>query len=102
MDIEKPTQVNEVQRFCGLVNFFGRFIPNYSSIIAPLTELTRNGRNFSWNDAYDSAFLNLKKLISSELHRSTTRRVVIEMDSAFTLLEWLSFQKLWLHACPLQ
>ena len=34
MDIKKPTNMNEVQRFCGLVNFFGRFIPNFSSIIA--------------------------------------------------------------------
>ena len=66
MDIEKPTNMNEVQRFCGLVNFFGRFIPNFSSIIAPLTELRRNGGNFSWNVACDSAFLNLKKLILSE------------------------------------
>ena len=66
MDIEKPNNAKEVQKFCGLVNFFGRFIPNFSSIIAPLTKLTRDENNFFWNDSCNDAFQKLKSLISSE------------------------------------
>ena len=31
-----PTNVNQVQSFIGLCNFYSRFIPNFSTVMSPL------------------------------------------------------------------
>jgi hypothetical protein len=36
----RPANVRELQSFLGLANYFRRFIPHYSSMVAPLTSLT--------------------------------------------------------------
>ncbi|TYK16315.1 DNA/RNA polymerases superfamily protein [Cucumis melo var. makuwa] len=42
-----PTFIKEVQGFLGLASFYKRFIRNFSSIVAPLTNYLKKG-NFKW------------------------------------------------------
>ena len=39
---DTPKTKKQVRVFLGLTGYYRRFIPNYSSIVAPLTDLTKN------------------------------------------------------------
>jgi hypothetical protein len=60
-----PTTVSEVRCLLGLVGYYRRFIPNFSKIVKPITELLKNGNKYVWSDACDEAFKHLKKLLTT-------------------------------------
>jgi hypothetical protein len=64
LDWKPPTFVSEVQSFLGLAGYYRRFIPNFSKIVKPITELLKKGNKYIWSDACDEAFKNLKKLLT--------------------------------------
>ena len=43
-----PSTLTDVRSFIGFANFYRRFIQGFSSIVHPLTELTRKGVKFKW------------------------------------------------------
>ncbi|XP_075768775.1 uncharacterized protein LOC142821515 isoform X2 [Pelodiscus sinensis] len=57
-----PTTKRKVRQFLGLAGYYRRFIPNFSSVAAPLTDLTRKGQpeRVRWTAACDDAFQELK------------------------------------------
>lgn len=61
-EFSKPTAKKQVRSFLGLVGFYRRFIPNFSAIAAPLTDLTRKGQRnkFIWGQQQENAFTSLK------------------------------------------
>ena len=50
----------------GLVGFYRSFIPNFSHIAAPLTELTKKGESnkVHWDEPQQKAFNSLKKALT--------------------------------------
>ena len=58
-----PQNITEVKSFHGLVNFYKRFIRNFSGISAPLTDCTR-GNKFNWTKATTVSFEQLKKRVT--------------------------------------
>ena len=59
-NLKQPTNESEVRSFLGMVNYCNKFIPNYSTITAPLRKLTKKGEKFVWGDEQQSAFDELK------------------------------------------
>jgi hypothetical protein len=43
LDWELPKYIHQVQSFLGLVGYYRRFIPNFSKISKPITELLKKG-----------------------------------------------------------
>ena len=59
-----PQSVKKVKQFCGLVNFYGRFISNFTSKIAPISDLRKMSEaEFQWTDKCQRAFESLTQLI---------------------------------------
>ena len=61
-----PTDLLEVRKFLGFVGYYRKFIPRYSDIALPLTNLTRKDIPFEWMDACQVAFQMLKEHLLKE------------------------------------
>ena len=60
-----PTSPAELQRFLGMVNYLGKFIPNLSDETAPLRALLKKRTEFLTQKLQIDAFEKLKRQISS-------------------------------------
>jgi hypothetical protein len=62
-----PTNVSQVRSSHGLASFYRRFVKDFSTIAAPLNELTKKGFVFKWSEPQKNAFQELKKHLT-EVH----------------------------------
>jgi hypothetical protein len=65
--------VHQVCSFLGLAGYYRIFIPNFSNISKPITDLLKKDEKFIWNAERDEAFQTLKKLL-------TTSHVLAQLD----------------------
>jgi len=49
----------QVRSFHGLPSFYRRFVKDFSTIVAPMTEVLK-GKTFEWNERANSAFEEIK------------------------------------------
>ena len=67
-DAPRPSTKRQIKSFLGLAGFYRRFIPNFTSIASPLTDLTKKNRPNSikvWQDHNERAFQTLKNRLTS-------------------------------------
>ena len=66
MDFPSPSSKKEVLRFLGMCGFYRKFVPNFSEVVAPLTDLLKKGVKFDWSEACEIAFQKLKAVLMSD------------------------------------
>nr|AAQ72731.1 putative reverse transcriptase [Petunia x hybrida] len=64
-DWPTPTTVTQVRSFHGLASFYRRFVKDFSSKAAPLTELVKKDQPFVWGEPQEKAFQELKGRLST-------------------------------------
>ena len=64
-EMKHPKNIKDVQSFLGVCNWFRDFVPNFAEISMPLTELTKKGNKWSWNESHQNAIMLLLHYISS-------------------------------------
>jgi hypothetical protein len=65
MDWKPPKLVHQIRSFMGLAGYYRRFIPDFSRIAKPMTELLKKGVMFVWNVECDKAFHTLREHLTS-------------------------------------
>ena len=65
LNAREPKNASEVKSFLGLVTYSSRFIPDFSTVSAPLRELTKKNAPFVWGDEQKKSFNKLKELMSA-------------------------------------
>lgn len=63
--MKAPTNVVEVQRLSGMVNYLGKFLPHLSEVMEPIRRLTCKGVEWEWSLEQEEAFKKVKDLIMS-------------------------------------
>lgn len=90
LDYPLPQSTRSLRRFLGMVNYYGRFIPHCSEILAPLTDLLKaNNKRLQFNDQATSAFNAVKTALSEvttlgHLNPSPDCRLILKTDASQT------------------
>ena len=85
--VTTPTTKRQVRAFLGLAGYYRRFIPDFSSIATPLTDLLRKNcpKVVQWTTECETAFRTLKRLLcSSPVLRATNndRPFILQTDAS--------------------
>src|SRR6185369_14199545 len=65
MDWKPPTSVHQIRSFLGLAGYYRRFIPDFSRIAKPMTELLKKGVKFVWDEKCEKAFHTLREQLTT-------------------------------------
>ncbi len=81
-----PETKTAVRSFLGMVGYLQKFIPGYSSITAPLRELTRKDTKYRWGSVEKDAFEKLKDSITNDkiiAYFDPKKPIVVRTEASF-------------------
>lgn len=84
-EMPKPTNVDELKAFIGVISYFNKFIPNAASMLKPLYELLEKNKKWYWTAACDSAFDKVKKVLLESkflIHFDANKALKIKSDAS--------------------
>ena len=62
----RPKTPKNIKQFLGLAGYYRRFIPSFSKLAKPLTNLLKNDTTFEWTFAQEESFETLKQRLCEE------------------------------------
>jgi hypothetical protein len=65
MDWKPPTTVRHIRSFLGLAGYYQRFIPDFSMIAKPMTELLKKVVKYDWSQKCEDAFHTLRQHLTT-------------------------------------
>ncbi|XP_040944249.1 uncharacterized protein [Gossypium hirsutum] len=61
----RPTSISQVRSFHGLESFYHRFVPNFSTLAAPLTSVIKKSSASCWNEEQEKSFIAIKSYLTN-------------------------------------
>ena len=84
-DAPAPTNIHQLKSFLGLINFYTKFLPNLSTVLAPLYVLLQKNHRWTWGPSQQRAFQHAKdRLLSSSLlaHYNDQQPLLLAADAS--------------------
>ena len=69
----RPTDVSQLKSYLGLLNYYGKFMPNLSTLLHPLYALLQQNQSWVWSKACEQAFQQSKEKLTD----SSVRLIMI-------------------------
>jgi hypothetical protein len=104
--ISTPTTKRQVRSLLGLVGYYRRYIPNYSTILAPITDLLKDSksRKILWSSQCADALLKVQEILSSDpilLLPDMTKEFLVQTDASSTGIGAVLLQEKDNHVHPI-
>ena len=80
-----PTNLKTLRSFIGFINFYRRFVQDFSRIARPLHDLTKDGVKWEWKTEHQEAFDKLKQIVCSSpvlCHPDPEKPFLVETDAS--------------------
>ena len=80
-----PMNVSQLKSFLGLVNYYGKFLPNLSSVLSPLYRLLQSSTKWSWGAEQATAFQKVKSMLTSDsilVHFDPDKELLLSCDAS--------------------
>ena len=84
-DAPAPTNIHQLKSFLGLINFYAKFLPNLSTVLAPLYVLLQKHHPWTWGPSQQKVFQHAKdRLLSSSLlvHYSEQQPLLLASEAS--------------------
>ena len=75
----------ELRSYLGLINYYGKFMPNLSSVLAPLNDLLKKGAKWTWKKKQEEAFKRTKVMLESVgilVHYNPALKLIVKGDAS--------------------
>ena len=80
-----PKNVTQLRSFLGLINYYGKFLPNLSARLNPLYSLLNKDQKWQWNCEQEEAFQSAKEALQADsllTHYDTTKPLLLACDAS--------------------
>ena len=80
-----PTNVTELRAFLGIINYYGKFLPNLSSRLQPLHILLKKESKWRWEESQNKAFQEAKDALQDNallVHYDSTKPLLLACDAS--------------------
>ena len=81
----KPVNVQQLRSFLGLINYYGKFIPNLSTLLHPLNALLQANKKWVWSSECAKAFQAAKNHLTSAVvltHYDSSLPITLAADAS--------------------
>ena len=84
-DAPVPRNVSQLKSFLGLLNYYGKFVPNLSTALAPLHLLLQKRVAWTWGPEQQHAFNQVKSALTSDrvlAHYDPSKKLILACDAS--------------------
>ena len=65
VDMPVPKDLSQLATFLGMANYYSKFVPNFSTLCAPLNQLKCKDARFCWTKSHQDSFEAIKRALVS-------------------------------------
>ena len=78
VEAPRPRSVQELRAYLGLLTYYGKFLPDVSTVLAPLYQLLKKESQWHWSAKEEKAFRKSKELLTSS-------KLLVHFDASLLL-----------------